>query len=147
MKRIISAFLVGLLFSLGLSVSQMVNPTKVLSFLDLAGDWDPSLIFVMAGALGVTALGYPLILKQRHPFFAEKFQLPTKINLDLRLIGGSSIFGIGWGLSGYCPGPAIAATTIGGQDSLIFLTTMIVGMGLKRLFDARFTNEGSMTPL
>lgn len=141
MKKIIAAFTAGLLFSLGLSVSQMVNPAKVLAFLDLAGAWDPSLIFVMGGALGVTALGYPLVFKRAHPIFAERFQLPTKTDLDARLIGGSALFGVGWAMSGYCPGPAIAAVGIGGEKTWIFLLTMVIGMWAKRGFDKLTMSE------
>ncbi|MGD8326168.1 MAG: YeeE/YedE family protein [Sphingomonadales bacterium] len=141
MKRIFTAFIAGLLFSLGLSISQMVNPAKVLAFLDLAGNWDPSLVFVMGGALGVTAIGYPLVLKRSHPMFAEAFQLPTKKDLDVRLVGGSALFGVGWAMSGYCPGPAIAAVGIGGEKTWIFLATMILGMLVKRGFD-KLTQNG-----
>lgn len=141
MKRIFAAFIAGLLFSLGLSISQMVNPAKVLAFLDLAGAWDPSLMFVMGGALGVTAIGYPLVLKRPHPMFAEAFQLPTKKDLDMRLVGGSALFGVGWAMSGYCPGPAIAAVGIGGEKTWIFLATMILGMLAKRGFD-KLTHDG-----
>ena len=135
MNRIFAALLSGILFGLGLTVSQMINPSKVLAFLDLAGAWDPSLAFVMGGALGVTAIGYPLVLKRAHPMFAQAFQIPTINAIDMRLVGGSALFGVGWGLSGYCPGPAISALSIGGSGTWIFFLFMMFGMYVKRFFD------------
>ena len=109
MGRNISALLAGLVFGLGLTVSSMVNPAKVLAFLDLFGNWDPSLAFVMGGALVVTALGYRLVWRRDRPVFAERFQVPGNRKVDARLAFGAVLFGIGWGLVGLCPGPAISA--------------------------------------
>lgn len=117
----------GLLFGLGLAVSQMINPDKVISFLDITGDWDPSLALVLFAAVSVTALGFSLTSKRSQPLFAEAFHLPTRSDLDARLILGAAIFGIGWGLVGYCPGPAIAALTSGALQPLVFVGAMLAG--------------------
>jgi len=103
----------------------MINPAKVLAFLDIAGDWDPSLAFVMGGALITTLIGYKFILKNPKPLFEKGFQLPTRKDIDAPLIIGASLFGIGWGLVGLCPGPAISGVGISGINGLIFLGTMI----------------------
>ncbi|MEZ5668251.1 MAG: DUF6691 family protein [Alphaproteobacteria bacterium] len=137
MPRILAALLIGLLFGVGLTVSQMINPAKVLGFLDVAGDWDPSLALVMAGALVVTFVGYRIVLAGRAPLLAESFQLPTKRDLDLPLIGGAAIFGIGWGLAGLCPGPAITAIGLGERDIVLFVIAMVGGMGAHHLAGAR----------
>ena len=108
----------------------MVNPTKVLGFLDLLGNWDPSLAFVMGGGLVVTFIGYRLVLRRPKPIADLKFQIPQKKEIDTKLATGAVLFGIGWGLVGLCPGPAIAALTIGGTPALIFLAAMIGGMVL-----------------
>lgn len=123
----------GLLFGLGLIVSGMVNPAKVLGFLDIAGNWDPSLAFVMGGALAVTLPGYRIITRRKAPLFEGVFHLPSKSDLDKRLILGAAIFGVGWGLAGLCPGPAFTALLFGKVESLIFLAAMIVGFLLYRL--------------
>ncbi len=104
MKTNISAMFSGLLFGLGLAISQMINPEKVLAFLDITGNWDPSLMLVLAGAVGVSLGGYHLVLQQPHPLFKGKFYLPTRHDIDLPLLLGAGIFGVGWGIAGYCPG-------------------------------------------
>src|SRR5687767_10206751 len=109
--QIVIALVSGMIFGAGLAISGMVNPAKVLNFFDIAGTWDASLIFVMAGALMVTAIGYQLAFRRRAPIFAPQFNLPTARDIDARLIGGSALFGLGWGLSGFCPGPALASLT------------------------------------
>ena len=134
MKQI-SALLAGLVFGLGLTISQMVNPAKVLSFLDLLGNWDPSLAFVMGSALIVTAIGYRVAWQQDKPVFDTRFQVPGNRTIDTRLALGSILFGVGWGLVGLCPGPAIAAITIGGSSAIIFLLAMIAGIVLFEVFD------------
>lgn len=123
-----SAFLAGLIFGLGLTLSQMVNPAKVLAFLDVFGDWDPSLAFVMGAALLVTAIGYRLVWRRKMPVFEPSFELPGNREIDSRLAIGAVLFGLGWGLVGLCPGPAIAAIAIGGMPALIFLVAMTSGM-------------------
>ena len=121
-------FLSGLLFGLGLTVSGMINPAKVIGFLDLAGDWDPSLALVMATALLVSLPGFRLILKREQPLFAAKFFLPEKSDIDSPLVGGAALFGIGWGLAGFCPGPALAAAASLNSSVLLFLAAMVGGM-------------------
>lgn len=128
MKAIFSALVAGLVFGTGLIVSGMVNPAKVLNFLDVAGQWDPSLAFVMAGAAGTVFIGYQLVLKRSGPFFAERFNLPTATRLDARLVGGAIMFGIGWGLVGLCPGPALTALGTGAVPVLVFAVAMLAGM-------------------
>jgi uncharacterized protein len=131
--QIVIALLSGMIFGAGLAISGMVNPAKVLNFFDIAGTWDPSLIFVMAGALMVTAIGYRLAFRRRAPIFAPQFNLPTARNLDARLIGGSALFGLGWGLSGFCPGPAIASLTTLSPEPVIFIIAMLAGMLVAKL--------------
>jgi uncharacterized membrane protein YedE/YeeE len=128
MARIVVALAAGLIFGLGLAVSQMVNPAKVLGFLDLFGDWDPSLVFVMLGAIPVAALGYRLAIRYSSPFCAEAYATPAKAGIDGRLVIGAILFGIGWGLVGYCPGPAIASIALGNPATLLFIAAMLVGM-------------------
>lgn len=128
--RVLAALLAGLVFGLGLALSQMTNPAKVLAFLDVFGAWDPSLLFVMGGALGVAALGYRFAFGRDRPLFAPAFQLPAKREIDARLLGGSALFGVGWGLTGLCPGPALAAVSFGGPALWVFLLSMAAGMAL-----------------
>lgn len=135
MGRNISALLAGLVFGLGLTVSQMVNPAKVLAFLDVLGDWDPSLAFVMGAALVVTAIGYRLVWTGQRPVFADQFQIPANRSIDIRLALGAVLFGVGWGLVGLCPGPAIAAISIGGAEAIGFLAAMAAGMALFEMFN------------
>lgn len=133
--RSFSAFIAGLVFGLGLTVSQMVNPQKVLNFLDVFGDWDPSLAIVMGAALIVTSIGYRIVLRRAAPVFGDRFRLPTRKDVDGRLIAGALCFGIGWGLVGLCPGPAIAGLSIGGAPLLLFLGSMAAGMAAFEIFD------------
>lgn len=129
-----TVFASGLLFGLGLVVSQMINPAKVIGFLDLAGDWDPSLALVMATAVAVTIPFFSLILKRERPLFEAKFSLPEKTDLDLRLVSGAALFGIGWGLAGLCPGPALVGVTSLNSSVLIFVAAMSLGMLLHYLW-------------
>jgi uncharacterized protein len=130
-------FVIGLIFGFGLLLSGMSNPAKVLDFLDLggivAGSWDPSLAFVMLGAVVVTFLGFRWVLKRRQPWFAERFHLPTQRELDLRIVAGPAIFGVGWGLAGFCPGPALTALGFGTGKAFVFVAAMFAGMWLARL--------------
>lgn len=135
MARNLSALIAGLIFGLGLVISQMVNPAKVIAFLDLFGDWDPSLAFVMGGAVFVTAIGYRLVWKQDAPIADDEFHVPENRPLDKRLAIGAIIFGIGWGLVGLCPGPAISSLLIGGGPAIVFLIAMAIGMALYEAFD------------
>ena len=134
-------FLIGLLFGTGLVVSGMSNPDKVLNFLDLAaiptGGWDPSLAFVMAGGVVVTFLGYRAVLKREKPLFENKFHVPTAKDIDLPIIAGPAIFGIGWGLAGFCPGPAFTALGTGSTNAAVFVLAMLVGMVATRWLTLR----------
>jgi uncharacterized membrane protein YedE/YeeE len=128
--RMLVALLAGMLFGLGLAISGMMNPAKVVGFLDVAGGWDPTLAFVMGGALLVAIPAFRLILGRPRPILADGFALPTKSALDGRLLGGAALFGVGWGLSGFCPGPAVAALTTGLTPVFAFVAAMVVGMVL-----------------
>jgi uncharacterized membrane protein YedE/YeeE len=136
MARVMAALVAGLLMGAGLHVSQMIDPAKVLAFLDVAaapaGGWDPSLALVMAGALAVTMAGYRLVFKRRRPVLAVAFQVPGRRDLDIRLLAGAALFGIGWGLVGYCPGPAIAGVTLGSGKTVAFAVSMLAGMAIYR---------------
>lgn len=129
---ILLQFLTGLVFGTGLLVAGMADPAKVLNFLDLgaipAGTWDPSLAFVMIGGIAVTWLGYGIVLKRARPVFGRRFDLPTATAIDRRILVGPAIFGIGWGLAGLCPGPALTALGFGSLASLIFAAAMLAGM-------------------
>lgn len=128
-----TVFLSGLLFGLGLIVSGMVNPAKVIGFLDLAGNWDPSLALVMAAALAVTTPAFHIILKSEKPLFSTAFLLPERTDVDAKLIGGATLFGMGWGIAGFCPGPALTAITSLNSSVIIFVVAMIAGMVLHRV--------------
>jgi uncharacterized protein len=143
-------FIIGLVFGLGLIVSGMSNPAKVLNFLDFAairsGTWDASLAFVMAGAIAVTFVGFKLALKRSQPVFGEKFHLPTREDIDARVVAGPAIFGIGWGLAGFCPGPAVTALGFGTSSAVIFVVAMLAGMWLARFVANRPSMSGIVTP-
>jgi uncharacterized membrane protein YedE/YeeE len=123
----------GLLFGLGLIISGMVNPAKVVGFLDLAGNWDPSLILVMGGGVTVTTATFWLVLRRQRPLFETKFYLPTKADLDGRLLSGAALFGIGWGLAGLCPGPALTGLATLEPSVVLFVGAMLIGMVLQHL--------------
>lgn len=127
------ALVAGLVFGLGLTVAGMVNPAKVLGFLDFAGKWDPSLAFVLGGAVVVAFAGFRLAATRTRPVVAAAFQPPAAAGIDARLLGGAAIFGLGWGLSGFCPGPVVAALGYGGSGVLVFVLAMLAGMGLFRV--------------
>lgn len=131
--RYVTVFLIGALFGLGIVISGMGNPAKVLNFFDLAGTFDPSLIFVMAGALSVAVPGYALIFRRRQkPVFGETFVLPKAKLVDRKLVGGSAVFGIGWAIAGFCPGAAIPALGLGHASALIFVAAMLFGIFVAR---------------
>ena len=117
----------GLIFGFGLAVSSMINPAKIVGFLDITGNWDPSLAFVMGGAVFVTALTFRLILKRPKPIFTNIFELPSQVSLDGKLITGAAIFGIGWAMSGLCPGPAISSIGFLDEKLLIFICSLLIG--------------------
>jgi len=124
------AFLAGLLFGVGLALSEMVNPKKVLAFLDVSGNWDPSLALVMAGALAVAVTGFRWVLRQHKPIFASRFHLTDKTGPDRRLLMGAALFGVGWGLTGYCPGPAFAGIGLGNTDAIVMVLGIYAGFGV-----------------
>ena len=122
----------GLIFGIGLIMSGMTNPAKVQNFLDFFGNWDPSLALVMGGAIFITMPGFWLVQKRKSPFFEKLFHFPTKSDLDFRLLLGAAIFGIGWGLGGFCPGPAITSILTGSKGTFLFVITMLLGMVLAK---------------
>ena len=130
---IISALLAGLLFGIGLIVSGMTDPSKVLGFLDLAGKWDPSLAFVMGGAIIIGSLVFPFATKRNESVLGSPMRLPTATTIDRRLVLGGLTFGVGWGLAGYCPGPALASLMHGGAKPWVFVFAMLGGMALFEL--------------
>jgi uncharacterized membrane protein YedE/YeeE len=131
--RFFTAFLAGLVFGLGLLLSGMADPAKVLGFLDLAGAWDPSLMFVMGGAVGVGAVAFAFARRRPRSLLGEPMQLPTKTSIDRRLVLGALLFGAGWGLAGFCPGPAVVALGVGEAKAVVFVVAMLAGMGLFEL--------------
>jgi uncharacterized protein len=141
MPSVLAALVSGLIFGLGLTVSQMINPAKVIGFLDIFGDWDPSLALVMATAIPVTALGYALAARRRSPVCAPGFVAPTQSQIDRRLVLGAILFGVGWGLVGYCPGPALAALSLGSPGTALFVGSMLVGMGTFSGLNSLFSRE------
>ncbi|HVO93608.1 MAG TPA: DUF6691 family protein [Terriglobales bacterium] len=134
MSAIVTSLAIGALFGFGLSLSEMINPARVIGFLDVAGPWDATLLFVMAGALMVTMPLYPWVLRQNKPLLGKAFILPTKRKVDTPLVFGAGVFGIGWGLAGFCPGPALAAIATGQWGVLLFVAAMIAGQWLAGLF-------------
>lgn len=134
--QILMTLLSGLIFGLGLAVSGLINPAKVLNFLDVTGQWDPSLLITMAIAVVVTFIGYRLSFARAKPACADEFQVPTNSKVDARLLTGAAIFGIGWGAVGYCPGPAIAGLAFGIQSTIVFVIAMLAGMAFTRWLTA-----------
>jgi uncharacterized membrane protein YedE/YeeE len=130
----------GLLFGVGLIISGMADPAKVLNFLDVTGTWDPSLAFVMGGAIAVALPGYWLVFRRSKPLLADRFSLPPETAVDPRLVAGAAIFGIGWGLAGFCPGPAIVALALGAVGTLAFVPAMLLGIGAAAALVARRPN-------
>lgn len=134
--KLVATYVSGLVFGIGLVLSGLSNPAKVLGFLDLAGVWDPSLAFTMGGAVLTAFLGYRWVLGKAHPLFAEAFSLPTRRHVDGHLVAGAAMFGVGWGLVGYCPGPAVVALTLGHSQTYVFFASMLAGMILARWLPA-----------
>lgn len=130
--QILNAVVIGLIFGAGITLGGMINPAKVLNFFDVAGTWDPSLAFVMGAALIVTAIGYRLVWKRSAPVFEVKFQVPTRKDIDLRLIGGAALFGVGWGIAGFCPGGAIPALGLFEPQAFLFVGSMLAGLYLAK---------------
>lgn len=138
---IFTALLAGLVFGVGLIVSGMANPAKVLGFLDLTGAWDPSLALVMAGAIGVSFFAFLFAKKRSRSLIGADMKLPTGRTIDRRLVVGSMLFGIGWGVAGFCPGPGLVALGMGEVKALIFVAAMLAGMAVFELFDRRRSTE------
>jgi uncharacterized membrane protein YedE/YeeE len=134
MRATVPALIAGVLFGAGLAVSDMVNPARVLGFLDLFGAWDPTLVFVMAAAVLASGLGYMISRRLSRPLFGSDFRIPQNRLLDSQLIGGAALFGIGWGLAGFCPGPAIAGMIYGLWQPWLFVGSMVAGMLLERTY-------------
>ena len=132
-----TSFLAGLVFGLGLIVSGMANPAKVLGFLDLGGRWDPSLAFVMAGAIGVGAIAFAVARRRTRSLLGAAMRLPSLQSIDRRLLVGSVVFGIGWGIAGFCPGPALVAVGMGQAKALVFVIAMLAGMGVFEWLEGR----------
>lgn len=130
MLPLVLSLAAGLLFGAGLAISDMMNPARVLNFFDVAGSWDPTLMFVMAGALATTAIGYRIVFARERPLVGSTFNLPTAKQIDLPLIGGAAVFGIGWGMAGFCPGPAIAALVSLEPKVWVFVLSFAAGMVL-----------------
>ncbi|WP_421694182.1 DUF6691 family protein [Aestuariivirga sp.] len=133
----LTALFAGLLFGAGVTLSGMVNPMKVQNFMDLFGTWDPTLLFVMGAALATAVAGYAFVLRWRKPLYAESFSSPAHQLFDYRLMGGAALFGLGWGLSGFCPGPALASLVFGYWPSVLFVLAMAAGMLIVRLTSGR----------
>lgn len=140
-----SYFAAGLLFAVGLVLAGMTQPAKVVGFLDVFGDWDPSLALVMAGGIGAHMATYRFILKRESPVFAGHFGIPTRRDITPRLIGGAALFGIGWGLAGYCPGPGIVAAGSGSTSGVVFLLALFAGMGLFHWVDRALQVRGAVS--
>lgn len=138
-------YLIGLIFGVGISISGMANPAKVLNFFDVAGSWDPSLIFVMGGALVTTFIGYRLVFGQAAPIFEGRFHLPTGRSLDARLIGGSALFGVGWGISGFCPGGALPALGTGRWEVFAFTGALLAGVILAKTLQSMTAPRAPVT--
>ncbi|MBA2662213.1 MAG: YeeE/YedE family protein [Bradymonadaceae bacterium] len=143
MKGQVVAFAAGVVFSVGLGISGMTQPSKVIGFLDFLGNWDPSLAFVMGGAVMVNLIFHRLIMRRQSPLLGAKFHLPTNNAITARVIVGSALFGIGWGLGGFCPGPALTSLVTGAVPVLVFVGSMVAGMYLFRLIE----NLASQTAL
>lgn len=132
MKQLATAVVSGLVFGLGLAVSGMVNPAKITGFLDIAGNWDPSLAIVLAAATGVTVVAFHFVLKRERPLLDGDFHLPTRTDVDFMLVLGAGMFGIGWGIVGFCPGPAYTTLLMGRWETWVFFAAMIGGMAAFR---------------
>jgi hypothetical protein len=139
--QVLASLACGMLFGAGLAVGGMTNPAKVLAFLDVAGAWNPTLAFVMASALAVNASAYAWTRRRARPLLSEAFALPARRELDASLLGGAALFGIGWGMVGLCPGPALAGLARGEPEVAVFVAAMVVGMLLQRRVGARTVKE------
>lgn len=135
MNSVLTALVTGIIFGLGLCVSEMINPARVIGFLNVLGSWDATLLWVMVAAVTVTGVGFPLVMKREKPILTDTFVVPEKSEIDTRLIAGSVIFGVGWGLAGLCPGPAVAALASMSPAVLLFVIAMAGGQWLASVFE------------
>jgi|TARA_B110000908_G_scaffold102761_1_gene121127 uncharacterized membrane protein YedE/YeeE len=142
--RLFTSYLIGLVFGVGIAISGMANPAKVLNFFDIAGTWDPSLAFVMGGGLIVTFIGYRFVLKRPAPLLSVSFQLPTRRDLDLPLIAGSAVFGVGWGIAGFCPGGALPALGTGRMEVFAFVAALLVGIFAAKVLQAALAKRSQI---
>lgn len=137
-RLVLAALASGALFGLGLAMSGMTDPERILGFLDVAGDFDPALLFVLGGAVTTTSALFRLVLRRANPVLADAFRMPTRREIDVRLLAGAALFGIGWGIAGYCPGPALAGLGVGSHEALWFVPAMLAGMAAHRWFERSF---------
>ncbi len=144
--RYLTIFASGVLFAAGLAIAGMTQPSKVIGFLDITGDWDPSLALVMVGAILVHSISYRFAMRRSSPTFAAAFQIPTKSQVDGRLIVGAILFGLGWGLGGYCPGPAVSAALVGDPATLTFLASLVVTMMVYSVLSGRVAGTTNRDP-
>jgi uncharacterized protein len=142
----LAAFAAGLVFGVGLILSGMTDPAKVIGFLDIAGNWDPSLAFVMAGAIAVGVFAFAFARKRSASFLGNAIHLPTRRDVDLRLLLGSVVFGLGWGLAGFCPGPALVASAAGETKAALFVLAMLVGMAIFTAAERRSSGQAPASP-
>lgn len=138
MKNVVTSFIVGFIFAVGLGISGMTQPQKVVGFLDIFGNWNPSLMFVMVGAILVHAIAYRFIRRRPSPLLAADWHVPSKNEVTPSLIIGSVIFGVGWGLGGFCPGPAVTSLASFRLEPIIFVISMLIGMWLFRIFNKKY---------
>ena len=141
MNKLIVALISGIIFGFGLSLSQMINPNKVQDFLDITELWDPSLAFVMIGALTSTLISFRWVLKRPHPIFENAFHITHKTAIDKPLVAGALVFGVGWGMSGYCPGPAVASLGLGNPEALIMVCSIYLGFFTQRYIAQKLTRH------
>lgn len=134
--KLFATYLIGVIFGVGISISGMANPAKVLNFFDIAGTWDPSLILVMGGALITTFIGYKLVFGRATPVFEGRFNMPTSRIIDAKLVGGSAVFGIGWGIAGFCPGGALPALGTGRWEVFAFTAALLAGIFLAKFLQS-----------
>ncbi len=139
--KLLSAFFCGWLFALGLGIAGMTQPSKIIGFLDVTGSWDPSLLFVMGGAVMLGLFSFNLALKRPAPVYEERFMLPKKYKIEARLLSGAAIFGVGWGMSGYCPGPALVSLVTGNLAVIVFVAAMAAGLGLGQWLMAKWDHR------
>ncbi|MCW8092718.1 DUF6691 family protein [Alteromonas sp. ASW11-130] len=141
MKALVASLFCGLLFGLGLIISGMSNPARVLNFLDWSANWDPTLAFVMGGAIAIAGPGIYWVRKQGSPLFSDKFDIPTTTKIDVKLILGATIFGIGWGIGGFCPGPGVVAVATLQSDVILFVVAMLAGMLAQHWWKLKTSNS------